>query len=264
MLRPRQEMERHFNKDRVLNAEIEIKPQRFLGLNLTFIDKKQLVQLVEKAPGMTFVCTVNAQFIIEANEKPEYKRILESYYCTIDGQIVNALHRLKGNEPVEKLAGSEFVFDFMPYFREHKQRIFIIGGMPEVNQKAVARLNAEGIEADGIAPDFMEDVTASEFSDPIIQRIREFRPHVLYVCLGAVRQETWLHHHYDELSELGCRLGLGLGGCVDFLAGDVQRCPKWIASMGLESLHRLSQQPNLGRLKRIFQSMKVFKYLFRA
>ena len=70
---------------------------------------------------------------------------------------------------------------------------------------------------------------------------------IVWIGLGAPKQEKWMNAHRGEIS--GVMMGVGAG--FDFHAGTIRRAPKWIQKIGLEWLFRLFQDP--GRLfKRYF------------
>jgi alpha-1,3-mannosyltransferase len=72
--------------------------------------------------------------------------------------------------------------------------------------------------------------------------------------MGNPQQEQWLNAH---LAASGCRLGFGVGGLFDFLAGGVPRAPAWVRAARLEWSFRLLQEPR--RLwRRYLVDMPVF------
>ena len=83
----------------------------------------------------------------------------------------------------------------------------------------------------------------------VIAKINEAKPDVLFVCLGAPKQEKFIKEHFEELD---VTLMLGLGGSLDGYAGVAQRAPKWMIDMSLEWLYRLLKEPKrLGRMMRL-------------
>jgi len=73
-----------------------------------------------------------------------------------------------------------------------------------------------------------------------VERINEARPDVLWVGLGAPRQDRWIH---ERLARLRVPVAIGVGAAFGFIAGTVQRCPEWMGSMGLEWAHRFAKEP---------------------
>ena len=83
----------------------------------------------------------------------------------------------------------------------------------------------------------------------MIEKINEAKPDVLFVCLGAPKQEKFMALHQDELQ---VKLMAGLGGSLDAFAGTVKRAPKWMIKLNLEWFYRLVKQPSrFGRMLRL-------------
>ena len=74
----------------------------------------------------------------------------------------------------------------------------------------------------------------------VVNAVQEASPDLVFVCLGAPKQELWMHTHRDVLAPA---VMIGLGATLDFIAGDVQRAPAWMSDAGLEWLYRLAQEP---------------------
>ena len=84
---------------------------------------------------------------------------------------------------------------------------------------------------------------------PILAEINELRPDVLFVCLGAGKQEQFM---YDHRNDLNVGLMIGLGGSLDGIAGNVKRAPQWMIKLNLEWLYRLIKEPwRIGRMMRL-------------
>jgi N-acetylglucosaminyldiphosphoundecaprenol N-acetyl-beta-D-mannosaminyltransferase len=67
---------------------------------------------------------------------------------------------------------------------------------------------------------------------------------VILVAYGAPAQERWLDR---SLGPLGIPVGIGVGGVLNFLSGEVARAPAWMQRLELEWLHRLIVQPSRWR-----------------
>ncbi len=90
-----------------------------------------------------------------------------------------------------------------------------------------------------------------------VKRINESGADIVWIGLGAPKQENWMRQHKDKIN--GVMMGVGAG--FDFHAGTIDRAPVWIQKIGFEWLYRLFQDP--GRLfKRYFvTNIKFFWYL---
>jgi N-acetylglucosaminyldiphosphoundecaprenol N-acetyl-beta-D-mannosaminyltransferase len=63
---------------------------------------------------------------------------------------------------------------------------------------------------------------------------------LILVAYGAPAQERWLER---SLGPLAIPVGIGVGGVLNFLSGQVPRAPTWMQRLELEWLHRLIVQP---------------------
>ena len=81
------------------------------------------------------------------------------------------------------------------------------------------------------------------------ETIRRARADVVFVCLGAPKQEMWIARNG---ADTGARLLVGLGGSLDVFAGQVKRAPKAFQKLGLEWFYRLCRQPSrIGRMAKL-------------
>ena len=80
----------------------------------------------------------------------------------------------------------------------------------------------------------------------IINEINASGAKIVYVCLGAPKQELFIKTHMDEINAY---VFAGLGGSLDVFAGTAKRAPDFFVKFGLEWLYRLIKQPS--RIKRM-------------
>ena len=73
-----------------------------------------------------------------------------------------------------------------------------------------------------------------------LDALRSARPHVIWVALGAPRQELWAARFAPALEPA---LLVGVGAAFDFIAGSKRRAPAWMQEASLEWLHRLATEP---------------------
>ena len=83
----------------------------------------------------------------------------------------------------------------------------------------------------------------------MVADIRASMADVVFVCLGAPKQEKWMAHNGTAT---GAHLLLGLGGSLDVFAGVVQRAPEIFSKTGMEWFYRLLKQPSrIGRMMKL-------------
>jgi len=92
--------------------------------------------------------------------------------------------------------------------------------------------------------------------EKVLAQINEAKPDVLFVALGAPKQELFLNEYLSKTSTV--KIAMGVGGAFDFWAGKVKRAPQILKNFHLEWLWRLFNEP--WRLKRIFNATAYFVF----
>lgn len=141
-----------------------------------------------------------------------------------------------------RLAGSDLIGPLLERVVEHGMRVGFLGGSPETHDALRKRL---ALERPALSVSGMWSPSARELADPvssrlIAQEIAEAGTDVLVVCIGKPRQEVWIAE-YGELT--GARTLLAFGAVVDFLAGRIERAPRWVSDHGLEWAWRFALEP---------------------
>ena len=104
-----------------------------------------------------------------------------------------------------------------------------------------------------------------ELNDPIknseiIKQINDSEADILFVALGAPKQELWI---YNNLEQLNPYVYIPCGGSIDFIAGVQAKSPEWLAAIGLEWLFRLKNNPRRMFKRYILQDLPfLIKLLF--
>ena len=114
-------------------------------------------------------------------------------------------------------------------------RVALIGGSPGLAKRAAATLE----EAGAADPVLIVHGYHDEWADHI-DRVRDARPDVILVGMGAPHEMVWAHTWSPRI-ERG--LVLTCGGWFGFLAGEERRAPRLIRRPGLEWIGRVAQQP---------------------
>ena len=84
---------------------------------------------------------------------------------------------------------------------------------------------------------FMDDRAAQEEA---CAAVNAADPDIVFVALGAPRQEIWSQRYRDQLK---CGVLMSIGAGLDFYAGDISRAPKWMQDLGLEWTWRIWTEP---------------------
>ena len=205
------------------------------------------------------IITVNAEIIVEANRNPRLAAFIDKNWATFDGQWPYLFARWKtGHREMEKISGSDFVYDLCEFAGQHKYRVFLLGASPSVNDVACVRLRKKfDIEVEGYAPPLMSFPFSKAQDQEILIRLKTFKPQIVVVCFGSPKQELWADIHYQKMEEIGIRWLIGAGGTLDFVAGAIRRAPVLLQRAGLEALWRLALEPR----RRFVRVLRAFQFL---
>ncbi|WP_159440570.1 WecB/TagA/CpsF family glycosyltransferase [Tersicoccus phoenicis] len=142
-----------------------------------------------------------------------------------------------------RLAGSDLIDPVLDAAAERGVRVGFLGGSPETQAtlRDLFATERPGLAVSGWWAPSRDVLTDPEASAVLADQIRVAGTDLLVVGLGKPRQELWMSR-YGAAS--GARVLLGFGAAVDFLAGNVERAPRWVSERGLEWSWRLVKEPS--------------------
>ncbi|MBR6647056.1 MAG: WecB/TagA/CpsF family glycosyltransferase [Clostridia bacterium] len=197
------------------------------------------------------VFTPNSEIIMLAYKDEEFLKELNDAALIIpDGiGVVYASKILKAPLP-ERVAGYDLACNLIESLKDGKKSFYFFGGKPGVAETAKEKLLEKypDLNICGLSDGYFD----AEKEKAIIEDIKEKSPDVLFVCLGAPKQEKWINKHKDEL---GAKVLMGIGGSLDVFAGTVERAPEFFCNHGIEWLYRLIKQPS-----RFFRMLALPKF----
>ena len=199
--------------------------------------------LIRRRQPPAVVVTPNVDHLIKLQRDPEFQAIYAAADLVLaDGQPLLWAASLLGTPLKEKVSGSDLFVRFAPVAAASEHRLFFMGGQPGAAAESARRLTAQhpGLNVVGTAcPDYGFERDPQQ-NGALIEQIRAAEPDVLFVGLGAPKQEKWIHAHRDAL---GVPVSIGVGASFDFVAGMVKRAPRPLPALGLEWSWRLLMEP---------------------
>lgn len=90
-----------------------------------------------------------------------------------------------------------------------------------------------------LAPPYRKQFSGAEMAE-MAEAVNAAAPDVLWVGLGAPKQETWIFANKDRLRVPLC---CPVGALFDYYAGNVKMPPKWMQRSGFHWLYRLMHDP---------------------
>jgi N-acetylglucosaminyldiphosphoundecaprenol N-acetyl-beta-D-mannosaminyltransferase len=191
------------------------------------------------------IYTLNALTLLLAHDDPEYARVLaRADQSVVDGVGCAWAFRRWTKKNAERVTGMDLIADLCAVCVLEQQSVFLLGARPGVARRAAEKLSGRfpGLKIAGVRDGFW---TPAEEAG-VLESIKASGAGLLLAALGQPRQEQFLNQYRERLT---ARVAVGVGGCLDVLAGDLRRAPLWIQHWGLEWLYRLAQEP--GRIRRI-------------
>lgn len=195
------------------------------------------------AEGNHFVVTPNSEIAYMAKDDASLKAVLNRADLVVpDGiGVIKAANILK-TPLTEKVAGIELGEGLVARISKSGESLFLLGAKPGVAETAAKNLCEKypGLVIAGVHDGYFKD------DAEVIEQINQSGAAVLFVCLGAPKQEHWMAKNKDALQT---HLMLGLGGSLDVFAGVAKRAPDIFIKLGLEWFYRLLKQPaRIGRM----------------
>ena len=203
----------------------------------------RLVELADDPSGAAQVVTPNAQHIVLLESDPYLRKIYSDAALVVpDGISLVYAAWLLGTPLKERVTGVDVLQGLCARASERGLRVFFLGGRRGAAEEAAARLKAvhPKLKVAGTScPPYGFHLREAGLNE-VSREILAARPDILFVALGAPKQEHWIYEHG---SKLGVPLSIGIGGSFEMISGMTRRAPRWIQAAGFEWLFRLALEP---------------------
>jgi N-acetylglucosaminyldiphosphoundecaprenol N-acetyl-beta-D-mannosaminyltransferase len=176
--------------------------------------------------------------IVEAQRDRDFRKILNTTDLVVpDGMPLVWVARRCGYVLPRRVYGPELLVAFCKKTDRQAYRHFFYGGEPGVAEKLAESLKRRfpGLQVVGTFSPPFRPLNTNEDED-ILAMISAAAPDVIWVGLGAPKQERWMHEHKARLR---VPVLVGVGAAFDMLSGRRKQAPPWMREHGLEWLFRL-------------------------
>lgn len=220
---------------------------------------RAIVDRVRERNEFAFVVTPNAQHVVTLQYDERFRAIYERAFLVVpDGVPLLWAAKMLGQRLGGRVNGTDLLETLCAVAARERLRVFFLGGRVGAAAGAAAVLRRRYPDLDvcgtycpslGFERDPVERAK-------IVATINAAHPDLLFVGLGAPKQEYWID---DNAGRLNVGVALGIGVSFEFVAGLVARAPRWMQTYGLEWLFRLVSEP-----KRLWRRYLVGNVLFCA
>jgi len=222
-------------------------PKRdLLGVPLALTDYAEAMDVMDgmierREPG--YVCAAAVHVLMVSRHDPATRAALLGASLVVpDGRPLVWALNLLGAELDDRVYGPELTTRYCARAAERGHRVWLYGGatpaaLAELERALTTRFPGIVI-AGGESPPHRPLTAGEERS--LAERIDADKPDVVWVGIGAPKQEQWMAKMRPLLE---APVLAGVGAAFDFIAGRKRQAPAWMQRAGLEWLFRLSQDP---------------------
>jgi N-acetylglucosaminyldiphosphoundecaprenol N-acetyl-beta-D-mannosaminyltransferase len=230
------------------------------GVKLLPVNLDEAIEVVARSIPKRkgdYFCFANIHVVMEGNRSPEIKNILNNSAANFpDGMGVARALKMLGNRFEGRVRGADFMLTLCEYASKNNLKVFFYGNTEEtlaLLSEKLKNLYPELNIAGSASPPFR--TLTKEEDDAYVKQINDSGADILFVSLGAPKQEKWMADHKGRVKAVQ----LGVGAAFSFLTGKVRQAPLWMQKTYLEWLYRLPQEPK----KTIYRMLLVPEFLLR-
>ena len=216
----------------------------YFHINLEFDKEKinNIVQGVIKNDTAGYVCSVDGNNLISANEDPTHLEAINGAIVNLcDSAWIPLFVNFIYKTHYKNYTGADL---FLEYIKEKQYRQFFLGSTPQVLEglkKQLTKIDSAIAEMRFETLPFEE---VEDFDYPkIAQMINDDHPDIIWVSLGAPKQEQFMYRLKPFLKK---GVMFGFGAIFNFNSGidEYKRAPRWMIRLRLEWLFRTVQEPD--------------------
>jgi N-acetylglucosaminyldiphosphoundecaprenol N-acetyl-beta-D-mannosaminyltransferase len=220
------------------------------GLPVAVIDRDRSAELMidvalqrrDKAQAPLIFTSANGQVLSLCASEPHIRNLfLAADLIHADGMPMVLVSRLFHRTPLpERVATTDFFHDAAKIGEQRGARMFFLGAAKTVVDQAVRRAKSLYPQLD-IVGHSCGYLRREGDEERIIESINNARPDILWLGLGAPREQEFAVRNRDRLTNVG--LIKTSGGLFDFISGKNSRAPEWMQRAGLEWAYRIYLEP---------------------
>jgi N-acetylglucosaminyldiphosphoundecaprenol N-acetyl-beta-D-mannosaminyltransferase len=219
----------------------------FFGISIFNSSSEELVSRIEenlKSKTSTHIVALNPDGFLISQLDPDFRRILSiAEFVICDGVGILIASRLFSEQKImHRLVGSGLMMRLCELSASKGHRVFLLGGTEGAAERCASSLQKR-MPSLQIVGTYEPPLVTNELcfdNAEIVESINSQTPDILFVALGAPKQEKWIERHRRELA---APILMGVGASFDFIGGKVPRAPVWMQRVGIEWLFRLLVEP---------------------
>jgi len=190
-----------------------------------------------------YVVTPNAHHIVTLQNDDHFREIYQHAFLSVpDGVPLLWAAKFLGKPLQGRVNGTDLFERLCAVAAEKQLKVFLLGGRPGAADSAAQILKNRHPDLEIVGnycPPYGFETDQTEL-EQINSTIKEVAPHILFVGLGAPKQENWIYANHQAV---GVPISVGIGVSFELVSGMVTRAPKLMQKTGLEWFFRLLIEP---------------------
>lgn len=233
---------------------------RILDTNINVISMQETIDYItsniDRLRGR-YICVSNVHTTVMSHENEAYNRVQNGAALALpDGKPLSVVSRKRGFANASRVTGPDLMGEFFSRAEEYPLRHYFYGGTEETIETLSSKLREKypKLQIAGMYSPPFRSLNEEELSE-VYEKINDVKPDIIWIGLGAPKQENFMYDNQGKLSAVM----IGVGAGFDYHAGTIKRAPEWMQKCSLEWLYRLMQDP-----KRLFKRYFVtnFKFIY--
>lgn len=226
--------------------QIDLPHESLCGVNVHAIGLRESARLALnwiESRQKHYICFCNIRSIARAGSHSEVRAAFQhAALAAPDGMPLVWILRLLGFRSAERVYGPDFVNTFAELSQRNECRHAFYGGKPGVAIKFAQRLKHRypRIQIAGVWSPPRGELSEQE-QGRYLEEINASHADILWVGLGAPRQELWISRYRPQLNT---PVIAGVGYAFDVHSGEARQAPLWLRQFGLEWAYRSLQRPS--------------------
>ncbi|SFH07123.1 N-acetylmannosaminyltransferase [Desulfotomaculum arcticum] len=220
---------------------------KLLGADIDRLTMDQAIKAITALVRVGKPCrviTLNPEYLYQAvtADSSLLELVRKADLVTADGEGIVWAGRVAGTPFPERVTGIDLMLRLMPKATAEGWRVYLLGSAPGVAEEAAENLRRmhPGLQMAGTHHGYFQPAEEAA----VVAEIKQAVPQLLFVALGAPKQEIWIDKYIDEIGPV---MAMGVGGSLDVIAGRVTRAPRWMQRLKIEWLGRLVMAPSRWR-----------------
>ena len=229
-----------------MNCEAALHRTRdILGVKFDLIDHHRTLEIIHnwrESGKQGYVTLTNPHSVLLCRRDKDMRLATTQADLTLpDGAGITLAANMLGYQHCGRVTGPMLMLRLCDWGRDYGYRHYFYGGATGVARSLADNLSRQfpGLKVAGTNCPPFRPLTSKEDAE-IVAQINAARPDVLWIGLGAPKQEKWMLQHKDRIKAAAT---IGVGAAFDFHSGNAKWAPAWMRKLGLEWAYRLAQEP---------------------